>query len=334
MSFYSWASIEGFHNIRKHSSIMPEVLNGNPIVKYRSKIKLHGMNMGIQIHENGTVIPQSRTQNLLTADLMGFARWVNAEEQANKSWSNIRNNGVNNIIIYGEWVGNGVQKGVAISNIGKKIFAVFAARYMDDKNNDLVIEPEALVKLVGNIQDVFILPWHHKEYEIDFSKSNEELQPIIDNMNKDVFLIEQNDPWVEATFGIKGVGEGLVMYPVSKEHLGYINFNNLCFKAKGEEHKNIKTAKPVELDAITADGVEQFAYMVLTTARLEQGATAVNINSAFDMKFVAKFIGWISSDVEKETKAELEASKLEWKQVQRAIANKARLWYLDRCKSK
>jgi hypothetical protein len=124
-----------------------------------------------------------------------------------------------------------------------------------------------------------------------------------------------------------------VLYPVSEAHRGYTAFSNLVFKTKGEAHKNIATAKPAQADPEVAGSIEAFACMVLTVARLEQGANAVALTQGtFDMKQVGKFIAWISSDVEKETQDELAASGLEWKQVQKVVSDKARKWYLEQAK--
>ena len=65
--------------------------------------------------------------------------------------------------------------------------------------------------------------------------------------------------------------------------------------------------------------------MVVTEPRLEQGATAVG---GFDKKLTGKFVEWLKADVKKETLVEMEAAKLTWDQVEKAITSKARSWYL------
>jgi hypothetical protein len=68
-------------------------------------------------------------------------------------------------------------------------------------------------------------------------------------------------------------------------------------------------------------------------ARLEQGAGKVCTGAlSYDLKNLGKFIQWIAADVQKETKDELEASNLTWKQVEKAITAKARDWYKEKCK--
>ena len=206
-----------------------------------------------------------------------------------------------------------------------------------------------LEKLVVGIPDTYVLPWYDPAssghivsgstdpIEIDWSNSAEDLQSATKCINVWVGKVETNDPWVDTTFGIKGTGEGLVFYPVSEPHLGYNNFKNLVFKAKGERHKNIKTAAAAQVNPEAAANVNQFVDMVLAEARLEQGVAAVQndpgvVTSTYDVKLVGKFIAWIVADVKKETKDELLASNLDWKDVQKPISDKARSWYLAKAR--
>lgn len=330
MTVYSWTEIESFHNIRKYTKEHPEILNGNSTVVYAAKVKLHGTNAGIQCHSDGRVVAQSRTTELVDGnDNAGFAKWVKENEDAWRSIYTLRTN----LVIYGEWCGPGIQKGVAISEIPKRVFAVFAARSMDDTMERFIVEPDELQRMVDGIPDTYVLPWYHEVKEhINWNNPAEVLQKQVNYINQQVIAVETNDPWVETTFGVKGTGEGLVFYPVSKEHLGLANFNNLVFKAKGEKHKNIKSAAPAQVDASAAASINEFVDMVLTDARLEQGTTAVNGSLTYDLKQVGKFIAWVTGDVEKETKDELAASNLTWRQVQKPVGDKARAWYLAKAK--
>ena len=354
MPFIAWPEIESFHNIRKYIRVDPtewwktrELLSGTSTVTYRAKVKLHGTNAAIQLHEKGNIICQSR-ESIITPekDNAGFARWaMTNKEKWNRAIDKAYVAGLGGWIIYGEWCGPGIQKNVAISEIPKKVFAVFAARPLDGSDR-LIIEPEELSDLVKGIPDVYVLPWHthqlsrtsdthvYTKVDVDWKQTDEELTVTIAPVNDWVLAIEDNDPWVEQTFGVKGTGEGLVFYPYSEPHLGYEHFNNLVFKAKGEKHKNIATAKPVQVSAEAAASLEAFVDMVLTSARLEQGATKVSPDGAltYDMKNTGKFVTWVSADVEKETQDELAASGLTWKEVQKPINDKARGWYLTRAK--
>ncbi len=329
MSVIHWSEIEAFHNVLKSVRKYPELLNGQNVVHYKAKIKLHGTNAGIQIHNDGRVVAQSRTTELSsTNDNMGFAKWVLENED---KWKKISDA----VIVFGEWCGPSIQKGVAISQIPKKSFAVFAARYLASDEQELIKDPQLLKNMVDGIPDTYVLPWFEKDIVVDFSKSSEEITKVIEEINEWVSKIDSEDPWVKDTFGVSGTGEGLVFYPCSEEHLGVANFGNLAFKAKGEKHKVVKSASPVQVSAEAAASISQFVEMVLADARLEQGVTLTSPNGTltFDIKLTGKFVSWILKDVEKETQDELEASGLQWKQVEKAISDRARAWYIAKSKA-
>lgn len=324
-----WTEIESFNNIRKYTQTYFKVLNGQSVVRYRSKVKLHGNNAGVQVHGDGQVLAQSRT-TILTPnnDLAGFARWTHAHEHEFVSCAR-------NTIIFGEWCGPGIQSGVAINYLKNKIFAVFAARALDNQGglydtNELITDPDLLALLVQNIPGAYVLPWH-SEVEIDWSLPDADLGTKVANINDQVLAVEKNDPWVKKVFDVDGTGEGLVFYPSSPEHLGYINYCNLVFKAKGEKHRVIATKASAQVNAQVAEGINGFVDLVLTEARFEQGAGAVG---GFDKKKTGKFVAWIIGDVEKEAQDELIASGLEWKQVQKPVGDRARTWYLNKSSEK
>lgn len=328
MSIVAWPEIEGFHNVRKNTNKYPELCAGSMQVQYRAKVKLHGTNAAIQCHVDGRVVAQSRTAELSVGnDNAGFARWVHENEQ---HWSN-----KTGLVFFGEWCGPGIQKGVAVNQIPTRSFAVFAARDLENPEM-LVVAPSELQILVSGIPNVYVLPWAEPTITVDWSKASEELVPMTEFINKHVMAIEECDPWVEATFGVKGTGEGLVFYPVTTEHLGVTNFKNLCFKAKGEKHRVVKSAGAATVNAEVAASVEQFVELVLTEARLDQGATTVNSSNQnanpveFDKRLTGAFVAWVLADVQKETQDELQASGLDWKAVQKPLTDKARKWYLSK----
>lgn len=337
MAVIAWPEIEGFHNIRSFLKVDSgaawqafELLGGNSKVHYKSKVKLHGTNCAVQLYSDGTVIPQSRTTDLSKAsDQLGFAKFIKTNEEAWKSGSYSNRSGM---VIYGEWVGPGIQKSnVAVSDLPKKVFAVFAARHMSEGSDLLVVDPETLESYVRGIPDVYVIPWYEQEITIDWTRTDEELNADVALINTWVSTVEAVDPWVSAVFGKQGMGEGLVFYPVS--HPGLENFKNLAFKAKGKEHQVVKQSAPAQVNAEKAASVDQFLDMVLTEPRAMQGALAVSPGGTlkFDKSLTGKFVSWIEKDVKKETMDEMLASNLLWEQVQKPLAAKARAWYLANC---
>lgn len=344
-TFKPWPDICSFHERRRFAHHFP-----NDIVTpmmFRAKIKLHGTNAGIN-RTNGVVTAQSRNGFLTPegSDNAGFRTYV---EKSKAFWETV---GEGDFTVFGEWAGPGVQKGVALTQIGKKIFAIFAILIGDR----LMVSPEHILEFLGEPKDelFYVLPWHDDEIqqdenvvlsesdvfitkgriEIDWNDSAESLSQKIAPINEWVAEVEKCDPWVKSVFNVEGTGEGLVFYPTSfllRNDSGSMtleNFSNWTFKAKGEEHKNIKTAKPVQVDAEKAASVDAFAELVLTEARLQQGATAVGI----EIKNTGKFVAWCIADVQKETSAELEASGLTWELVQKPLTNLARKWFIEQTK--
>jgi hypothetical protein len=327
MMFIPWPDIQSFHNVRKSAEKYPEILGGRCTVDYRPKIKLHGTNAAIQIRGD-KVIAQSRTQIIGTGnDNCGFAAWAESNAEAFISRSLPR---ILPCIIFGEWCGPGIMKGVAINKIPEKIFAVFAAAFLPVEDNSILItEPEDLFRLVQGIPNTCVLPWYGKKINsIPIIGQSDYVQSFLDDINSDVKIVEEMDPWVKEVFGIEGVGEGLVYYPLGANRK---DFSNLCFKAKGEKHKVVAKNAPAQIDPSVAASIDEFVAMVLTEARLEQGARAVACGELnFAKKLLGPFLAWICQDVQKETVAELEGSNLTWKQVQKFVSDTARQWYLNK----
>ena len=294
------------------------------MVEYRAKVKLHGTNCAVQIAADA-VVAQSRTQ-LLTpeADYKGFASWVHS----NRDWFASLEPG---LVVFGEWCGPGVEKGMAISGVQTKNFVVFAIQL----GEQVLVEPEALrakLPIQGLPRELHVLPWEGDPILIDFG-SRESLERAAVDINRRVAAVEQQDPWVKQQFGISGLGEGLVLYPVGVDaapaDLDKEGLATLMFKAKGEKHRTAGTKTAVAVDAAVVSSVQDFVALMLTEARLHQGLELA-CGGERDPRQTAGFMAWIADDVRKESVAELEASGLTWLQVDKAVRAAARTWFLGK----
>ncbi len=332
-----WTEIESFHNIRKLIAAYPVLCCGSPVT-YKAKVKLHGTNAGIMISHEGTVTAISRTAILSPGhDNAGFAAWVAVREESLRELAPARGT----LVIFGEWCGPGIQKGVAVTQISERVFAIFAGRIVvtdpsdpDHGDDDFIVDPSALERFRSFIPGAYVIPWFNdgEEFTVDWHETGAVLQPILDRINGRVAEVERCDPWIAKQFGVEGIGEGLVFYPMST-HMGYENFTNLCFKAKGEKHQVVAHSKPAQADPNVVASAAAFAEMVVTPSRLEQGARAVGGGELqFNSKSIGAFLGWISTDVTKETQAELEASGLDLKTALKACGDRARTWYVTEMK--
>lgn len=348
-----WPDIESLFNIRRWL----KVNNTKCVVPYRAKIKLDGTNASVMLPPADSsiskrVIPQSRNRIInVDDDNLGFAKWVITKLDF---FMKVRENAdacglTDHITVFGEYAGQGIQKRTAISKIDKKIFAIFAVQIgtIDAK---LETDPEKIGDIIfgkGNGcpegGDVYVLPWHSDTIQFDFTDV-EKLQCSTDIINQTVDDVEKCDPWVKETFGIQGIGEGVVMYPIFEKgypmpkNLGQglgegtlisrDTYSNFVWKAKGEKHKVVNAKKPAQIDPEFVATIDGFVDLFVTENRLEQIAQKVG---GFDMKNTGSFMKEFAHDVQKESVAEMEAAGINWKQVAKAVGDRARKWWVAKC---
>lgn len=319
LPFQKWTSIELLHNVRRNLEILGDAVT----ITYRAKIKLHGTNAGVQVTTEGKVAAQKRSQIITSqSDNAGFAAWVESNLDYFAALKTTEN-----LTIFGEWCGSNIQKGVAISQLKRKIFAVFAIQIGDDVTTPkkLEIRPEQIALMLPKQQDIYVLPFYGSPITLNFG-DKEQLKAAADTINKMVEAVEKSDPWVKATFGIEGVGEGLVMYPETNSVVEKANYTDRLFKAKGIEHQVLKSKTPVTIDPEKAANITEFVRLFVTEARLQQAVTEA-CDGQYDMKRMGDFMKWFALDVQKESVAELEVAGLTWKEVNKPLMNDAREWY-------
>lgn len=317
--FIKFPSIENFHNIVKNTNKYSNLCKK---VTYRGKIKCDGANVGVKAG-----VAQSRNQ-ILDQGNTNFGFWNFVE--ANKEYFSRLSP---EFTIFGEWCGPGIMKRTALQKLENKIFVVFAifgpktgVNFNNEDIHEIISEPEEISKILDVLpQNMHILPWFGEEFTIDYT-NRESLPAVVEHLNKIVEEVEPCDPWVKETFGHEGICEGVVYYPItfcSEE------WSNLAFKAKGEKHKVVNTKEAVQLDPTFVNSINEFIDLFVTEGRLEQGLTQID---SPDVKNTGKFLQWFCADVEKESKDELAASNLQWKQVSKMVQDRAKKWYLDRAK--
>lgn len=319
LTFQKWTSIELLHNVKRSLDILGDAIT----IAYRAKIKLHGTNAGVQVTTEGKVVAQKRNQIITSqSDNAGFAAWV---ERNLEYFSGLKT--TENVTIFGEWCGGSIQKGVAISQLKRKIFAVFAIQIGDDVTTSKKLEvcPERIAEMLPKHEDIYVLPYYGEAIILNFG-NEEQLKAAADTINEMVEAVEKLDPWVKATFGIEGVGEGLVMYPDSNSIVEKANYTDYLFKAKGIEHQVIKAEKPASITPEKVENITQFVNLFMTEARLQQAVTEA-CDGQYDLKRMGDFLKWFALDVQKESVAELEVADLTWKEVNKSLMNDAKEWY-------
>lgn len=330
----SWSSIGLLPYVIQTLKLLSEQ-SGDPLptIRYRTKIKQHGTNCAVQVRrdEEGKahVFAQGRT-DLLTPedDFKGFAKWVRENEERFRACP------AQDVTIFGEWAGPGVEPGMAVSKAEGKMFLVFAAQMGRGEEAMILYEPDAILAILGPAvfaPGLVLLPWEEPEVTINFGDPAS-VEAAASAMSAAVLEVEREDPFIKRTLGISGMGEGLVFYPVSVEApVDPEGYCRLMWKAKGEKHATVRQHVPVQVAPEVVASAGAFADLMVTEARLLQGVTTA-CGGTYDLKLTGKFVAWLAGDVQKESTAELAASGLAWPQVQRAVETRAREWYLARAR--
>ena len=324
IEFKKWQKIQQFHNIRKEINSVLDYKRTvgedikHPVVTYRGKVKLDGTNAAIRIVD-GVVAAQSRSRIVTPEDdNYGFAAFV----ETLKPWlANLAYLPGGDHTIYGEWCGKGIQKRCSVSKCDR-MFVVFSMTTAGKKYSD----PELILNGLGPLPEtVHVLPWYGESITVDYG-SQESIDFAVNLMCDYVAHVEKCDPWVESNFGHKGIGEGLVYYPINADYENLPDGIDLMFKAKGEEHKNVIQLKPVISDPEKVANVDAFCDKFVTENRLSQGLTELGITVP-STKDTGAFLKWFGNDVKSESADELEVSGLTWSDVSKKVSTNARNWF-------
>ena len=324
MQLYKYPSIGQFRNVISEVKYLYKDKQ-LPTIEFIGTVKLHGTNASVVIKSDGTQYCQSRS-NIITPDNdnYGFARWHQTRiDFFNDIYEQVTDyadcNG-NDIVVYGEWAGKGIQKGVGISQVDKH-FYVFAIAIANQDGSLRWID-FAKMPYIENGDDVFDIynfdiPLYTHRIEIDFNNPN-----LV--QNKLIELTEQIENLcpVAKHFDVEGVGEGIVWSHVTDDG------EQLIFKVKGEKHSSTKVKKLASVDVEKLNSVMEFVEYAVTESRLKQALFEV-CNDVADRTQLGKFIKWVSSDISKEEQDTLKENELTMKDVGSQLSKKAKEWFFE-----
>lgn len=351
--FKAFPSIEQFHNLVKAAEKWPDFYPDE--VVYRAKVKLHGTNAAIGVH-NGEAFAQSRN-NIVTEGHFGFAEFVKQKADKFKKFPDC--------YIYGEWVGPGIQKKVACNQLPSKRYCIFAI-YVDPY---YYVEPESIRQFLSDNmgmsplevlnEHIHVIDWAPMDSDVVFYRDKAKCQEFVTRQEPFVQAVDVLDPWMKTEFDIEGIGEGLVYYPIADSDyaerernavkgerytkpltgIGDLGihgcvFSKLTFKAKGQSHERAaKEGKrqAIQLSPEELKTQEEFVERFVTEDRLAQ-IMQEHCNNDFDMKNMGKFLKEFGRDVQKESQDELEANELEWNKIQKPVQKAARDWFIKSAK--
>lgn len=279
-----------------------------PRITFYGSVKLHGTNAAIGFTEDGTMWTQSRSQVVTPeADHMGFAKW--ARDNANAISRLV------STVIFGEWCGGNIQKGVALSQL-PKMFVPFAVL-----TNGRWWTPSEMKTFFfhSGLRCIYDFPNWTKV--IDFNRP-EESQNELGELTQAV----ENECPVGKDLGVSGVGEGIVWWAESRSDF---NTEGLIFKVKGEKHSEtkVKTLAPIDTEKIAS--IRVLVDTIVTPHRLEKRLEAMNEQGhETDIRNTGVFIKNVTTDVMKEEKDTIEASGLPMTEVMQRVFATAKDWYM------
>lgn len=333
MQFVKFPSIEQFRKVVKtvndKSAFTGLDSEGNPTfdynkpkptIRFTQTVKIHGTNAGIGLTVDGEFFQQSRNRIIeVDNDNSGFASWC--EDSSRKTFlmrylsdalyseHSDNNNPIIQVVLFGEFAGQGIMKSVAVSEIEKSFFA-FGLYYLHEDGS--ITKSTAIKDLKNeniNIYNIFM--FENKTVDIDFNNTEETTNKIIE----DTLSVEDECP-VGKYFGVSGVGEGVVLLS---------ECGNYIFKSKGEKHSvsKVKTMSSVDTYEITT--IENFVTDVLTENRFKQGIDYLKeMGLDTDSTSTGEYIKWCQGDVMKEEGDIIEGKGINVKKMNSVIAKKAK----------
>lgn len=316
-----FTEIKQFRNVVKSVRLYYErtgktLTDDNATFTYSGTVKLHGTNAGVR-RKNGNFQPQSR-ENIIdvTSDNYGFAKFVSTipVDDLNRLFDMVSSNPDDDVTIFGEWIGKGIQGKAAVSQLDRQ-WVIFGAWVNDNyvENNDDWELPE------HSIYNILYLPQFH--LTVNFAKPEE----VVDQLTEFTEEVEAECPWARE-FGVKGIGEGIVWT------CDDLSFSDLWFKTKGQKHsgKGDPKRKSVTVDPQKVESIQQCIDLVVTEERLQQGIDHLRQKGLdLDPKNMGIFLKWVGRDIQKEESDTLEANGLVWKDVNKGITNKAKQFFFD-----
>lgn len=289
-----------------------------PVVTFEGSVKLHGTNACVGYHE-GELWVQSRSQIITPEnDNAGFASFVMQRKEAFlEIFEKILVNHPTNkaIYIFGEFVGQNIQKGVAIANLPKSFF-IFDICFGNVDGLDLDREWIDITKyrdadnLIYNIEDY--PTW---EIEIDFNNPG-----LVQNDLIDITLKVEEECPVAKAFGFSGVGEGIVWKAI-------VNNKRYVFKVKGEKHSVSKVKTLANVDVEKLSSINDFCNYAVTENRLNQAIENVFGSEPLDIKKMGDVIRFMVNDIHKEESDTLAANNLTDKDVNKHISDRTRILF-------
>ncbi len=292
-----------------------------PVLKFTGTVKIHGTNASVAYNKATRDVIAGKRNGFAHRDgHFGFPKFVHDNKKKfvalmDTLYTLYANDG-DDIFLFGEWAGPGVQKGVGVSQLPDKCFFVFDLYVKNRKTEEghyvslesdwfSTLEPNLIPDKVYHVQEFGL-------YTVDIDFENPSAS--IKTMEEQVSKVENECP-VAKRFGISGVGEGIVY---KSEYKG----QRLIFKVKGEKHSATKSKFKISVDPEVQKSINDFVDYAATENRIRQGMQEVGMSETRQM---GDLMRWVAKDIISEETDTLEKSNLNWKQVAKFVSDRVRM---------
>lgn len=227
----------------------------------------------------------------------------------------------NIVILFGEWAGKGISHKSSVKEFDR-FFTVFELAVYNPQKHDNYdwyrFEFEGFEEY--NIYNIF--QFGKYEIEIDFNEPEEILNKLESFTNE----VEKECPVAKYLSGNKKInypyGEGIVWETTNWG-------KKYRFKTKSKIHSLVKVKKVATIEPEKLKSVDDFVQYAATENRFLQAIGEVFGDKQIDKKLMGDFIQWIIKDIFKEDRDVLYLNNLTMKDVNKAISNKAKAWFLN-----
>lgn len=297
-----------------------------PTLTFKGTVKIHGTNAGVSYNNEHGMWAQSKNDVITPEnDNYGFAFFAYSNEdffvKSLKEFAAKNDIDLDEytITVYGEWAGEGIQKGMGISNHPKSLFVfrVKISKPGDEDFKSFWIDASDFPRDEDN-RIYHVDDFGTYEIDVDFN-----MPQLVTNKLADITIEVENECPVAKKLGYTGIGEGIVWNVV-------FNGENYNFKVKGEKHSVTKVKKLVKIDVEKLNSIKEFVDYAMTENRFEQAIQTVFGEDELDVKKMGDYIRWCIKDIMTEEMDTMNENGLEPKDVNKYISTKAREMFFDK----
>ena len=329
--------VKAFKEMEENDPDVQEGYYTSSTIPLIGHVKLHGTHADIVIHNDNRIVLQSKNVSNITIanDNLGFAA---AMADKTEAILNLRDRYVERwtagnwgtapdpqypVVIAGEWIGTGIQKDVAVSQLSRRFVIVSVLindAWIEDKYYQDYEAPDAAIYNIGRADRFF--------FELDPL----DIPGTLKTAEMFAERVALTCPFA-LEFRVQGEGEGIVWKPVAQELNGK---PALWFKTKGGRFKPSFTPKPKKLPEGKQEQQEASdaaARAWCTHERLLQGCDYLKeVGMKRDLTSLSDYLKWVQNDIFVEEKGMIEEQKIDKETLRWSITRIARLWYMQRVK--